>query len=171
MWFSDGVDDALRYALHIEEQHGQVFKRERQSYRATFYLIVVYLMQFIDLGVVNVILCFDCIAFRCQFLELVRVTSEIVKAIAQTLVFFPEWSGNVCLCLLCITEWLDVCLEERVIIDTVESFLIASIELVASCNQLIQFGCIGKQLVNTLARLLYIFGIVDEGIGVLVLFI
>lgn len=127
-------------------------------------------MQLIDLGVVNVILSLDCITCRFQFLELVRVTSEIVKAIAQTLVFLPKRSGNVSLCLLCITEWLDVCFEERIIVDAVEGFLIVCIELVASCNQLIQFGRIGKQPVDTLARLQYTFGIVDQGVGVLVLF-
>lgn len=128
-------------------------------------------MQFIDLGVVNVILCLDGITFRCQFLELVRVTSEIVKTIARTLVFLPEWSGNVSLCLFGITEWLDVCLEECIIVDAIEGFLIASIELVASCNQLIHFCRIGKQLVDTLARLQNTFDIVDQGVGVLMLFI
>ena len=64
-----------------------------------------------------------------------------------------------------------MCLEERIIVNAVEGFLIVSIELVASCNQLIQFGRLGKQQVDTLTRLQYTFGLVDQGVGVLVLFI
>ncbi len=55
---------------------------------------------------VDVIVSLDGIALGIHLFVLVRVEVEIVKTVAQMLVFLPEWSGDVNLRLLCILERL-----------------------------------------------------------------